>query len=449
MKKSILIVSLFLSILSDSLAQTSPFEKLGKEIQAEQLKNDVDVWMDWLHATHPDLSYTVKDIDHFYEEVERIKSGITAPMTVLEFWREISSLNSQLSDGHLIVGHITGGVVKDYLSKGGVFFPFEVVFDKGDLVIESKLAGEPTEFAGYTITRINNLPITDILNELTPRINGDSEKHRQVLLQRKFALLHMLFYGESKLYEVELRKGGDVKMIKANGISALPKFYHSATFDQVFSFEILDEKNAVVTVNEFGWENSKDYYDFMDSVFTTLTQRKIDHLIIDVRENGGGDDEYWMNGILKYIADQPYRWGSSYKKKILGRFRDPGEVIGTVIEGEIDTLIQPAPKLDNRFLGDVSVLVGPYTYSSAILFANTVQDYGFGRLVGEPTGGKSGQTGAIQFSSMPHSGLPMIAPRFYLVRPSGSSPLDPVKPDLMMEYDRLDSKKMLESILRK
>ncbi|NOT94254.1 S41 family peptidase [Ferruginibacter sp.] len=67
----------------------------------------------------------------------------------------------------------------------------------------------------------------------------------------------------------------------------------------------------------------------------------------------------------------------------------------------------------------VSILLGPYSYSSAILFINTIQDYKFGQLVDEPTGGKSGQTGAIQFSKMPNTGLTMIVPRFYLERPKG------------------------------
>ena len=172
-------------------------------------------------------------------------------------------------------------------------------------------------------------------------------------------------------------------------------------------------------------------------------------MIIDIRENGGGDDEFWMKGILKYIAHIPYRWGSTFKKKIIAKYRDSGEVIGSAITGNIDTLIPV--ELDNKykFSGKVSILIGPYTYSSAILFANTVQDYKFGQLVGEPTGGKSGQTGAIQFSKMPNSGLTMIAPRFYLERPSGGGLREPILPDTTIEYDKLYPDQLINILLQK
>jgi C-terminal processing protease CtpA/Prc len=442
-----LFCTLFLLYLATySFAQNSPYENLSKDIQAQDLKKDIDTWFDWLHATHPDLSYTVKSIDKFYKDITQIKDSINTPLTVLEFWKRISPLNNHLSDGHLIVGHINAGVVRDFISKGGTFFPFEVVFNKNELLIATKINGESSEFYGYSISSINNIPIQSIIDNLIIRINGDSYEQRKVLLQRKFALFNMLYYGESKEFSISIKKGDDEKTVLVKGISSLPSFYKPTKFDDNFRFEVLNNKNALLTVKEFGWDDKKVYYDFMDSVFTTLNQKKIKHLIIDVRENGGGDDEFWMNGILKYIADKPYRWGSSYKKKIIGKYKDPGEVIGTVVSGEIDTLISPTKKIVNKFEGKVSVLIGPYTYSSAILFVNTVQDYKFGNLVGEPTGGKSGQTGAIQFSTMPNSGLTMIAPRFYLARPKDNKQKEPVMPDTLIEYDKLDLTKIINSV---
>lgn len=436
--RQIVLLPLLISFLTVcSFAQKSPYENLSKEIQAQDLKKDIDTWVNWLHNTHPDLSYTVKDIDKFYRDVTQIKDNINSPLTVLEYWKRISILNNQLSDGHLIVGHINAGVVRDYISKGGTFFPFEVLFNKQELLISTKINGDTSEFNGYAITKINNTPIQNIISDLIIRVNGDSYEHQKVILQRKFSLFYMLYYGENKEFSVTIKKGVEEKTILAKSISALPQFYRSTKFDDYFKFNVLDNKNAVLTINEFGWDDKKAYYSFMDSVFTTLRKKKLNHLIIDIRENGGGDDEFWMNGILKYIANKPYRWGSTYKKKIIAQYRDSGEVVGTIKTGEIDTLILPIKNVPNKFNGLISVLIGPYTYSSAILFANTVQDYKFGELVGEPTGGKSGQTGAIQFSTMPNTGLPMIAPRFYLLRPKGGNQKQPVMPDTLIEYNKL------------
>lgn len=135
----LLIILLFYNA---AFAQISPYDNLKNVIQPQSLKSDIDSWLDWVHSTHPDLSYTVKDIDKFYKSVSQIKDSINSPLTVLEFWKRISPLNNQLSDGHLIVGNINATIVSDYAKKGGTFFPFEVIFNKEELYIFSRLGGK-------------------------------------------------------------------------------------------------------------------------------------------------------------------------------------------------------------------------------------------------------------------------------------------------------------------
>ena len=448
MKQIILLLIIFVTN-NTTFAQKSPYEKLKSEIQPQDLKSDIDTWLDWIHLTHPDLSYTIKDIDKFYKSVSNIKDSINSPLTVLEFWKRISPLNNQLSDGHLIVGHINAPILTDYVSKGGKLFPFDVLFNKDELLIHSSLDGKDSEYKGYVIAKINNIPIDRIIAPMLLRINGDSDAQRKVLLQRKFALFYMLLFGEFKEFTISIKNENNDKTISINGVSQLPKFYQQSTFDDNFKFKILNKENALLTINEFGWDDKKLYYDFMDSAFMSLKQNKVKHLIIDIRENGGGDDEFWMKGILKYIANKPYRWGSTYKKKIIAKYRDAGEVIGSTITGKIDTLIPVEVKNKYKFNGEVSILIGPYTYSSAILFANTVQDFKFGKLIGEPTGGKSGQTGSTQFSKMSNSGLPMITPRFYLERPRGGGQKEPINPDVKIGYDKLHPDELINTLLRK
>ena len=75
----------------------------------------------------------------------------------------------------------------------------------------------------------------------------------------------------------------------------------------------------------------------------------------------------WLEGIMPYIATKPYRNGSDYVLKIIEGRQKEGQKVGDVVRGSQSTY-QPA--LDNplRFTGKVYVLIGPYTYSSAILF---------------------------------------------------------------------------------
>jgi hypothetical protein len=69
------------------------------------------------------------------------------------------------------------------------------------------------------------------------------------------------------------------------------------------------------------------------------------------------------------------------------------------------------------------VAIGPLTYSSSMLFANVMQDFGFAILVG--TGGTGGaarrsQSGGVYGVPLPQSGLTLWVPRFVLDPPGGA-----------------------------
>ena len=65
---------------------------------------------------------------------------------------------------------------------------------------------------------------------------------------------------------------------------------------------------------------------------------------------------------------------------------DEGETEGDVVTADYDKFEVPETDEPLRFNGDVSVVVGEITYSSAIVFANTIQDFEFGQVVGEKSG---------------------------------------------------------------
>nr|MDC2855383.1 hypothetical protein [Ningiella sp. W23] len=73
--------------------------------------------------------------------------------------------------------------------------------------------------------------------------------------------------------------------------------------------------------------------------------------MIDISNNGGGDDDFWMAGVMRYITDVPYRHFSHYRSKVLLKYRDPGQVAGEIESGENTRFIQPEPKLANFLPG--------------------------------------------------------------------------------------------------
>ena len=94
------------------------------------------------------------------------------------------------------------------------------------------------------------------------------------------------------------------------------------------------------------------------------------------------------------------------------------------------------------------MLVSEKTYSQAIVFAVTIQDYDIGTIVGETTGGHANQTGQVQMRALKNTGLVVACPIYIIYRPSGDEKAGGLQPDLSIPNDPLVPSKMLDELLR-
>ena len=441
-KYIVLILLVCLGIFSTTCqAQNS----LNSLLQPEQVSEDLDQWLAFLDKTHPQLSYTVENTDAFYTDIEKLRNSITQPISAHEFWRKISVFNCVLNDGHTVITFPElKTLANQHVKNGGGLFPFQVVFDHDKLVIKSKSNGQGTEYRGHQITHINGQKTSDFIKPLLQRTNGDSERFRKAVLQRRLAEYIWLYYGDFETFELTLNKYGHQQSKRFT--ASQTKFNLEDVFSEQFKFEILDESNALITLNTFNWgAEYKDVVAFLHDAFAKIQQNNIQHVIIDIRENGGGDDAIWIDGILPYIADKTWRTGSNNKFKVLEGRANNERAVGDVVESE-NSFREVDPNV-KKFKGDVSVLISAYSYSSSILFANVIQDHQFGQLVGEATGGKSGQTGGVQAMTLTNSKLRVTSPFFYLERPKGGDNHKPVEPDVVINYDKTIPEQLVNKLL--
>lgn len=439
------IVLILIVCLSFFNTRSQAEDALSIMLQPKQISEDLDQWLVFLENTHPQLSYTVANVDAFYAGIEQLKKSITEPISALEFWKKVTVFNHVLNDGHTVIKFPKlKTLANQHIKNGGGLFPFQVVFDQDKLTIKSKLDGEHTEFRGYEITHINGQKSNDFILPLLQRTNGDSERFRKALLQRQLSEYIWLYYGDFKSFDLSLTKYGQqqTKIFTASKTV----FSLNDVFSEAFKFEILDESNALITLNTFSWgAEYKDVIAFLHKAFAKIQQKNIQHVIIDIRENGGGDDGIWIDGILPYIADKTWRTGSNNKFKVLKGRANKERKVGDIIESE--NSFRDVDNSVEKFTGDVSVLISAFTYSSSILFANVVQDHQFGQLVGETTGGKSGQTGGTQAITLTNSKLKVVSPFFYLERPRGGDNHNPVEPDVVINYDKTIPEQLVNKLI--
>ena len=420
----------------------------GVELTAAQLQEDLAFVKKSIALTHPDTGYSADNaaLERAFASVEK---KFSKPMTRDQAWRVLATLNPVFSDAHLQVS--MGNYepeAKAHIQNGGGFFPYEVHVDTaGDVFIRAGMGGQATPLARSRIDTINGVPARAVARQLLALTFGDTPALRVNLLSERWWRFYWKSFGTPTSFDLVLATPGGKKKIRTAAAPSLPQ---SATalddFDQVYRFEMLPGKVALLTVGSFLWPDKKLFYALTEKAFAAMREAGAHTLIIDVRSNGGGDDDMWKKGILRYTADKPYRNASSYIKKVIAGRSSATEKVGDIVQGAFDTWEQPQPADPLHFGGKIYVLIGRTTYSSSILFVNTMQDFQFATVVGEAGSARVRQSGGIQHMVLPNSKWGLIVPRFVLDRPSGARDPALVQPDLVMPDDPFDERALVNAL---
>ncbi|MEW6372499.1 MAG: S41 family peptidase [Pseudomonadota bacterium] len=421
----------------------------GPVLTAEQLQQDVRFMRQAIAEIHPDPGFSIAPAQ-LEAAMDTAQQQLSAPMDRDAAWRVLATLNPQFADAHLaLLQPDRDKQVQAHLAAGGGFFPFEVrVSPEGQLFIRAELGGKASKLAGARIEQLNGLPADQIVRELLQLVHGDTAAFRTEVLSRRFWFYYWKTYGAPATYTL-VRDG---KPLSVAASTARPEWLvgtEAADFDRVYRFELLGKHAALLTINQFSWPDKDKFYAFTADAFARMRAAGVTDLLIDVRENGGGDDDMWKKGVLPYIATRPYRHASTYIKKVIPGRASATEKVGDVVNGTLESWEPPQPDNPLLFKGRVYVLVGGMTYSSAVLFSNTMQDFGFGQLVGARGYARARQSGGIQVRALPNTKLEIVVPRFVLDRPSGARTPELVTPSIVLADDPYDRRALVDALLRR
>lgn len=141
-----------------------------------------------------------------------------------------------------------------------------------------------------------------------------------------------------------------------------------------------------VMLNTF---NTPETADQFETAFGELSQARA--MILDVRENGGGNSSVGWR-ILKLLTSEAFESSTWYTRQYLPSYRAWDQPEGRF--GRSASMIPPDGK--RLYEGPVVVLTSPRTYSAAEDFCVSFRSMKRGLILGEPTGGSTGQPLRLQ-----------------------------------------------------
>lgn len=458
--KSLYIFSIFLFVLfsQQSLAQQS-----AKYFGENEIIEDLDYLYESLKDAHYNLyAYTSKE--KFSKNYQNIKNSITKDsITLLQATTIFQKVISAVNNGHTEID-FPGSSYATYAYSTGTIFPLEIAFENNKNLIRKNFSNNPDIKIGSELISINGVLMKDILTEIYPQVSAERIYFKNAKIEMySFPRYYWQVFGKQDNFEIEIRSNKTVKKYSIKAVNLIEDFEKKRTEVLNAKMKLKFFKNsAYLNPGHFNGNETK-YQKFIDSAFVKINEKQSKNLIIDLRNNNGGNNSF-SDYLVSYFADNSFKWNSklsiksskflkehtrkhsdttdTYFKKILS-YKN-----GAIYDIHSDNY-QPQ-KISKRFIGKVYVLVNRQSHSMSAVTAAQIQDYKFGCIVGEETGDYPSLY-ASQFQyPLPNTKIIVKVSKGQIIRVNGSKKQEGVIPDIIIKDHLLDEKdEILNGLLKK
>ncbi|MCE7792862.1 S41 family peptidase [Salipaludibacillus sp. CUR1] len=354
---------------------------------------------------------------------------LAKPLQITEYFYVIQSFVSEIRDSHTFVYPST---IKSRV------LPLELQWVGDELVVTDSSVENISH--GDELTHIEGKEINEIMDSLTTIISSENDywiKHlsRQFITQEKFLKEILTVEGNSLAVTVSDTEKTS-KNINVHWVTPEEANQSSADEETWYGYELDQENNiGYYFLNESNV--TAEYEQNVREFFKEVEEQQLENIIIDLRKNGGGDSGV-SDVFIRHLPENTYKnFGT------VTRFSEPASVQRGY--EQVDGYEEHPPSVvQNRVLkptfnGDVYILTGHGTYSSANMFAVLFHDSDLGTIIGEPTGNAPGSFGDILHFPLPYTGFDLLISHKEFLRPHSSMDnYTSLYPDILVEIKKED-----------
>jgi hypothetical protein len=410
------ILLLFYASLNQLFSQRDQF--IDPIFSTTQLKADLADLKSNLEAKHPNLYlYNPKSvIDQVFDSLGR---GIVKPMTGLEFYAHITSISSIIKDGHTII--LPSAATTALHNKNSKFLPFQLVMENNRLWIDMIFTKNTPIPEGAEILSINDVKAEEIIKQLLDRQvrDGNNLSYPTWILNHYFREYYSYVLGHPNQVNVQYKNNtieqtATLSCLSKDSINFLRQLKYPNRVPQKKAKEGLtlkfapDNQYAILTIKDFHKvvlqkEYQQHFYKVMDNYFKALSLKKTGNLILDLRDNQGGELLYGAY-LLSYLMTNPFTVLDTYYTI------DPSKSDHSLRQSNGTALGVHLPK-DLAFSGAIFVLINGGSFSNSGIVAACLKRNQRAKFIGEETGGSSKiLAGYAKYHTLKNTGIQVQIP---------------------------------------
>jgi hypothetical protein len=402
----------------------------------QQLQSDFIILRWVLEKAHPGLYWYTPKIA-FDQKFDSTYALLNKPMTEGEFYKFLAPLIAQIHCGHTILDP------SYFYQDLGKRFPLDLKFTDNQTFIRYNYSDNDNIVVGSQLLKINGQDIQEIIQQIMPALAADAlhNQGKWDALETDFQNYYDLMIAKPDSFVLDCIDYQTQKpvqwLVKASDDGFLKgydkRYYQELESEKSLNFKILDSlQTGILTINSFLPVDIKfhkqKFSKYIKNVFAEISRRNINHLVIDLRKNNGGEMLY-ANELFSYMALKPYKFldkvqVTSNKKLTQLSFTELSKVTihnprkvmftdsGYVVKSGYYKFLEVQKPKKSVFAGDLYVLIGKRTFSAANIFSSLVYAYKRGKFVGEETGGGSAGLNGGDFVNiaLPNTGLLIEVP---------------------------------------
>lgn len=401
-----------------------------------QLSADFTIFEKALKEAHPGL-YRYNTPAHFDSILAMTARKLDHPMTRQEFYQVLLPVAVQVKCGHTKF-HPDENWSDNYYFGTGRVFPLKVFIHGDKAWILDSYDANIKVTKGAEILSINNLPMPEIIGRLLTGFfsDGSNTTFKYIEMSHYFSAFYANLIDAPANFAIKYGTGNktaslDVPSVSRSVIDQYEKEHPgNITPGEPYSIRFLAGNTALLTISSFWMGKEGEFKRFLKRAFLTINNSGSANLIIDVRNNEGGNDKRGSL-LLSWLMKEKFRYYDrleattkskytfaqyAHLPKFYGILRhlikktDSGTYVWNHNAGL--KLQKPAR---NSYSGKVYILINGGSFSVTSEFASVAHYLKRAEFIGEETGGGyyGDNSGTFVIVTLPNSrlnvGIPMLA----------------------------------------